>query len=310
MHRKEQKVHLVSQPVVFETMRTYQGRVRAYELHLNRLLNSWTSLYQPYTSTELALQGNFEELAKQLQAQLESEGLKTRHSIAITPSSYKLSRSRDTEKVIRVYLNQDLDLEIQVSSLDQSYVNRPIELKSSELRPVYPPAVKQNDRQLWRDTCRKLNCDEIILYDSQGLPLESNNSNLWGLTLLCTPDNLHEKLRLKTRYPLHGTLWRTPPADGQILPGITRHLLIDIFKSLGAQVHCEPFQRFSERPAAKSTTLDNTNCILAQSQNYAYFLSSTLKSLSWVKMIDMQPQVKPPFLSDLYSLIEQRLSRV
>ena len=302
----------VSQPVVFETMRTYQGRVRAYELHLHRLFNSWTLFNRSELTPNVMLQQRFDQLGKELQDRLEQVGLITDHSpISSASRPYRVSQPIKTEKVVRVFLNLDLNLEILISNLDHSYVNRSIDLKVSDLQPVYPPVIKQNDRQLWQDTCRKLNCDEIILCDPQGLPLESNNSNLWGLTLLCTPDTLCKRLSLKTRYPLRDTIWCTPPTDGQILPGITRSLLIDIFKSLGAQVRCEPFQDFQARPLFRSISLqDDTNCSLAQSQNYAYFLSSTLKSLSWVKMINLYPQIKPPFLSDLYSLIEDRLSQL
>ena len=298
----------VFSPNVFETMRTYQGRIRAYELHLKRLFRSWTLIYRTTSLADPLIESRFKNIEYTLKKYIEELGLSVSdvlNGICLDHDYKDQKKQVQLEQVVRVYLSSDLELEVKMSPLDQSYVNRSIELKSTSIRPVYPPAAKQSDRQAWFDACQQLKCDEILLCDPRGIPLESNNSNLWSLELLCTPEALKQSLMQQEPYPLKNTIWRTPPADGQILEGITRTLLIDILQSLGAQVHCQTFE-----PIAHSADFNSGNkSMIVQPQLCAYFLSSTLKSLSWVNKIDNQRQRHPPFLSELYSLIEKKLSQ-
>ena len=289
-------------------MRTYQGRIRAYPLHLKRLFKSWTLMYHTGSSTDPLVYARFETAKHKLKNSLEELGLSVSgilNGICLDHDSKDQKKQVQLEQVVRVYLSSNLELEVKMSPLNQSYVNRSIELKSTSIRPVYPPAAKQSDRQAWFDACKQLKCDEILLCDPRGIPLESNNSNLWSLELLCTPEALQKSLMQEDFCPLKNTIWHTPPADGQILEGITRTLLIDILQSLGAQVHCQTFE-----PIAHSADFNSGNkSMIVQPQLCAYFLSSTLKSLSWVNKIDNQRQRHPPFLSELYSLIEKKLSQ-
>ena len=298
----------VSSPNVFETMRTYQGRIRAYQLHLKRLFRSWTLIYRTTSLVDPLIESRFEEIEYRLKKYIEELGLSVSDVLnEIGPDhDYKDQKKQvHLEQVVRVYLNSNLELDVKMSPLDQSYVNRSIELKSISIKSVYPPAAKQSARQAWFDACQQLKCDEILLCDPQEIPLESNNSNLWSLELLCTPEVLKQNLMQQDLYPLKHTIWRTPPADGQILEGITRTLLIDILQSLGAQVHDQTFDPISHSADFSS----RHKSMLVQPQVHAYFLSSTLKSLSWVNKINNQRQKQPAFLSELYSLIEKKLSQ-
>ena len=289
-------------------MRTYQGRIRAYKLHLKRLFRSWTLIHRTTLLADPLIESRFEAIEYTLKKYIEGFGLSVSdvlNEISLDHDYKSQKKQVQLEQVVRVYLSSNLELDVKMSPLDQSYVNRSIELKSTSIRPVYPPAAKQSDRQAWFDACQQLNCDEILLCDPRGIPLESNNSNLWSLELLCTPEALQQSLIQEDPYPLKNTIWRTPPADGQILVGVTRTLLIDILKSLGAQVQCQTFGVISYSSKFNS----ENKSILVQPQVYTYFLSSTLKSLSWVNKIDNKIQRQPPFLSELYSLIEKKLSQ-
>ena len=65
----------VFSPNVFETMRTYQGRIRAYPLHLRRLFRSWTLMYHTESSTDPLLQARFEIVEHKLKNYIEEAGL-------------------------------------------------------------------------------------------------------------------------------------------------------------------------------------------------------------------------------------------
>ena len=296
---------LMSQPFVFETLRTYHGKIRAFKKHMKRLFNSWFLMNQNQTSSLNQLRDQFAAIEKQILKHCESK------LIFYEQSDSLVDQARD-EYVIRVYLSHALDVEIQVNPLDLNYINRPTSLKHSNLKPIYPPAAKHTDRKSWLRACRQLQSDEIILCSPQGFALETNNSNLWALELTCTASEFQEQLTNSLVQPLKQTKWYTPSANGQILPGITRSLLIKVLQDLGAEVDDQAVLCMQGHSNPLKRPVDHTRDLpvsLLRAQAYAYFLSSTLKSLSWVQTIDDIEQARPSFLSELYSLIENELSR-
>ena len=296
---------LMSQPLVFETLRTYRGNIRAFEQHMKRLFNSWCLINHYQTSSMNQFRDQFTAIEKQILKLCESKLHSFKQSNSLVDQVWE-------EYVIRVYLSHTLEVEIQFNLLDLNYINHPISLKHSNLKTIYPPAAKHTDREAWLRACRQLQCDEIILCSPQGFALESNNSNLWALELNCTVSELQEQLTSNLVQPLRQTKWYTPSANGQILPGITRALLLKILQDLGAEVDDQAVLSMRSHSNPLKRTENHTQDLqvsLFRPQTYAYFLSSTLKSLSWVQTLDDVEQARPSFLSELYSLIENELSR-
>ena len=277
------KVNRSYQSNVFETLRTYNGQLRAFELHFRRLLNSWTLLHRKMLRPPQI---------NQIKLKLHSELAK--HSfwpISTLNTQHLGMKTRHTEWIVRIQLTEDLTLDVSIKELDLNYVHKPCTLMSVYLSPQYPPAAKQTDRKVWTETCTVLGCDEILLCDSQGRPLETNNSIFWVLELECSTAQVIKQLSMNSTDPLKGLTWYTHPSDGQILAGVTRALLIPILSSLGAQVIEQPLGPLHTQP-----------------QQY-YFLTSTLKSISWVSMLDHHPHPPPSFLPLLFSLIDRYLCK-
>jgi branched-subunit amino acid aminotransferase/4-amino-4-deoxychorismate lyase len=269
-------------PTVFETMRTYNGRVRAFDLHFNRLIESWKLINKqtPLASTISTIRNKTTKLISKNKL---SYGY-------FTPEKNLTNHPFNQEQAIRVYLSAELELSVEFSDLDQTYIHRSCSIMTTHIPSLFPLAAKHIARQSWDQVRHELKCDEILLCDLAGAPLETNHSNFWILEMDCSPQECLAQLSVNTPYPLRHLRWYTHPADGQILSGITRQLIITIFKTLGAQV-------FEQRSAPLKTD-----------QDQVYFLTSTLKSIAWVKSVDRVPQIPYPFIPLLFPLIDGYLS--
>ena len=269
-------------PTVFETMRTYNGRVRAFDLHFNRLIESWR-LINKQTPSASSISTIRNKITNEISENLIGYGY-------LTPKKAFTNHPNNQEQAIRAYLSAELEISVEHSELDQTYIHRSCSIMTTHIPSAFPLAAKHIARQPWEQARHQLKCDEILLCDLTGAPLETNHSNFWILEMDCSPQECLAQLSINAQYPLRHLRWYTHPADGQILSGVTRQLTISILKTLGAQV------------------FEQKNEPLKTGQNQVYLLTSTLKSISWVKSVDRVEQTPHPFIPLLFPLIDGYLS--
>ena len=203
--------------------------------------------------------------------------------------------SFEGELVIRCYLSMSLKLSVTVTPLDPTYINRSRALCRTHAPLDYDSRAKHTSRGSWDTLVERSTCDELLLCDDSGSPLESNNANIWSLELKEPLELIEERLKGFSSGMMRGLVWKTPPLNGQILPGITRALLLKYFRSEGALVYEETL------PSLKDKSLDRTEI--------AFYLSSTLKSLSWVSAIDHRHFNELRINPAIFSAVEHYLSQ-
>ncbi len=275
-------------PLAFETMRTYDGRIRAFDQHLSRLIRSCEILRKSVGGSRGALLSERER--ERLHSQVKERCL---HELTqrLDLSLLRQPKMILLEQVVRCYLSIDLDISVQVNALDLSYVSSSRSLKSVYDPLGYSAEAKHTARESWQRLIESLRCDELLLCDLEGYPLESSHSNFWRLERLAHEESILLKLQRRELAPLRGLRWFTPEANGSCLPGITRSILIDLFRKYGAEVI------ETKLPLVGTTETERTT----------YYLSSTLKSLSWIREIDDHQFTAPRFNHHLLQWVEVRL---
>lgn len=292
---------------IFETLRTYRGHLRAFDLHWKRFCHSWLLFNQEvlpsmvtiplvnFCNSQDAVQDRLSAFKNELIDQLQNWSIKLYPDLK-TSSSFS-DRPNEQEWIVRFSLDQNLKFKVTRSPLDLGYVNQSRTVKSIYLQSTYSAAIKCSDRGQWNEAVDALNCDEILLCDEQYRPLETNNSNIWSLHFSSTNSDLvMERFLNKQLLPLQGTIWTTPPHtldDKHLcLAGITRLLLTQSLKELGATVKIQFISSVRSKIDIPS----------------AFFVSSTLKSLSWVSAVDDQEYVSLSFVPHLQNRLEEMLS--
>ena len=274
-------------PIAFETLRTYQGRPRALHLHLERLLSSCERIrYQVKCSTPQITDEKKRSLFERAKSLIDE---------ALRPSKLRIEE-RIEESVVRCFLTVNLELSVKRNRLDHSYVNRSRSLVCVYAPLSYDPRAKHNSREEWDIILRDSVHDELLLCDLDGCPLESNNANFWSLQLKAPIEVIHQRLIKGGPQSMDGLVWSTPPLERALLPGITRALLLHHFKEEGAEVREMDFPHLKTK---REQTHGDTY----------FYLSSTLKSLSWVKQIDQVPFQEPIFNQAIFRSVERYLSK-
>jgi len=154
------------------------------------------------------------------------------------------------DRSIRVTLNLTGGRTVESYPFDFSRVGAPVSVGVFEVAdtPMYPSNAKHGARSEWSRSAVEQGVDEVLLISSQGEILEANNSNVF----LVIDDRVV-----------------TPPLDGRLLAGITRHRVIRLATELGFKV--------SFRPIRLSDDFDEM------------FLTSSLKQVAPVSSICGRP---------------------
>ena len=301
-------------PRALETMRTYHNQVRALHLHLERLFISWQLLKCAHHEPNVSLTQQT-HITKKIYHQLTSWGISTQVNpqtlILRSPhnlqSKNELDRPPSSEWIIRCWLDLQGELVMTRTRLNVDYVGclRRTALVQLPVDSRLPPNAKHDQRQDWNDKAQQLDVDELLLCDSRGLVLESHNANFWLLECYDQVDAVSLRQRLVMNEPdaLRGTLWVTPPLDGACLPGITRSLLVTIFKQAGGKLH---FERIDlKKPKNYHDEVKSSSKV----RDHYYYLSSTLKSLSPVSEINRQLMNRPLWDQALCAWVDRQLCR-
>ena len=303
--------HLIV-PRALETMRTYHNQVRAFDLHLERLFMSWRLLMHPhhgftFSTTQQA------HITKKIYRQLGSWSISPHKDLALSdevtsPEQYgEIGCLKKTSRdwVIRCWLDLEGHLEMSKTPLDASYVGCPRSVASVHLPfdPYLPRNAKHDQRQAWERDALRLHVDELLLCDAQGYVLEAHNSNFWILEVSedFDQERFSDALREKHTKPLQGTCWVTPPLEGNCLSGVTRALLIQIFKEAGAHVYCERISLDEEKIYSDD---DRSKAMPVNQKSY---LSSTLKSLSPIISINQHVVQRPKWDQALCAWVDDQL---
>ena len=304
--------HLIV-PRALETMRTYHNQVRAFDLHLERLFMSWRLLMSPhhgftFSTTQQA------HITKKIYRQLGYWSISP-HKDHVLPGDVAshdqndeigCSKNASREWVIRCWLDFEGHLEMTKTPLDYDYVGCPRSVASIHLPfdPYLPRSAKHDQRRAWEHDAQQLNVDELLLCDAHGYVLEAHNSNFWVLEVSerLDQEQFTDALREKRKRPLQGTHWVTPPLDGTCLSGVTRALLIQIFKEAGAQVYFEHISLDGEK------IYGDFDLSKAKPVTQKPYLSSTLKSLSPIRSIDQHIIQRPEWDQALCAWVDDQLS--
>lgn len=296
-------------PRAFETMRTYQGRVRALSLHLERLFRSWRALF----SVTGSILNSHEEryILQQIDHQLESWGVPRSAPLTVSTRGVSISNHIPIapvaqEQVIRCWLDEHKSVTLERSKLDRDYVGRPIHVGLSRLpfEATLPRVAKHDARQAWNELARESQVDELLFLEPQygQWVLEAHNSNVWMMTCSSqTLSTIEESLVSGQGSPLRGTVWSTPPLNGMCLGGVTRLLICDLLRRTGAEVIEESIEPPMITREPGTLGVDHTK------QERFYYLSSTLKSLSPIYRVDQIDLVRPHFDRALCAWVDQGL---
>lgn len=276
------------QPRAMETLRVRNRRVRALYLHMRRLKSSWKLLAQANavsSPSELML----DQLDQRIQAELTLRG----YHYGKQPD-FIANSCVTQDEVLRIWLSLSGELTLQTSTLDPKYISIPRTVATVYLSDPHhlPRTAKHDQREHWNRAAHAHQVDEVLLADSQGFQWEAHCSNLWAFDLSTWRTSLQVNFDQYT-LPLKGTRWLTPPLEGLCLPGITRELLLVQLRNWGAHVIETPLK-------LPLTTLTDT-----EEHEWVYYLSSSLKTLSWIDKLDGVPQPERQFNTQLLSFIDQ-----
>lgn len=138
---------------------------------------------------------------------------------------------------------------VQARPLDAARVGAPLTLASLVHEPAaaLPAWVKSTNRAGWNAAARRAAVDEVLLVGADGAWLETHRGNLVAV---------------------RGGVLLTPPADGRILPGVTRAALLEAARAAGLPMAEAPLR---PGPVAE------------------LYVASTLKELAPVVALDGQP---------------------
>jgi len=175
---------------VFETLRTYGGRPFRLEEHIERFAASCDAVGLGWPG------------AAAVSAEISSRlaGLDLADDVWI--------RYTVTAGGCRI---------LELQSIDQGYVGRPIRVASVEMEPYpfLPGFVKHGSRAAWNVATRQLGVDEIVMVDRAGHILEANRSSVLAVI---------------------GGVVAAPPDDGRRLRGVTLGALLEAAAGEGLDV--------------------------------------------------------------------------
>lgn len=238
------KVHLDAEDpalergrAVFETLRTYGGRLFRMEAHLGRLGKS-LEMVGIEVPTYDVLRRELKVASQAVIAATSRQG--------DAPDEVRVS-GRLREAVVRVTFT---------GGGRRVVVGRPLSVPPVEVRAVRRPwvaplevsAAKHASRLHWELLREASGAEEVIFEDPEGSVLEGSWSNVFAV---------------------RGGVFRTSPADGRILAGVTRGALLEAARELGLRV--------SEAPLSLDAGVDELYC------------SSSLKELVPVVVLDGAP---------------------
>jgi branched-subunit amino acid aminotransferase/4-amino-4-deoxychorismate lyase len=259
---------------IFETFRTYRGRGFKIEEHLMRLQSS-------------------AHLLKVSIPSLDSIHAEWVNAINLA------SQSLGPNCSFRYTVSADGRSELSYKLIDESYVNRPIDVALFICPPSqkHPRDTKNNVRASWLKAVDALDVDEVILCD----PQTSSDVTTTNLTrghedqaLLLLEANRSNLFALKGRTLV------TPPLDGRLLPGVTRGALIEYI-----QGH-HPFNL----DVIESSISRGDSIAEGQLHWDALCLVSTLKEISLVRSFkDLNGAVYPCPSSPLIASLQRGFHR-
>lgn len=184
---------------LFETMLWRNGRVRAPELHLQRLLAGAGRLGLP-------------------------------KSPAWHPELADFLSLLEEEAAVRLLLLPDGTRQISAAPPPPT---RPVELRLSPPLPSpFPRDVKFRARSHWQAAEQLFTAE--LLFVENGLLLETSRANIYA--------------------EREGCLW-TPPADGNILPGVSRHIVMGLALDAGIPLQVAPLPLNVGQPLYISSAL-------------------------------------------------------
>lgn len=267
------------EPRAFETLRVYQGRVRAYQAHFDRLCSSWHLLCQA-NDRPIPTQGMKDQIQRGLLDEVE------RLALSWGDLQSPSSTLHPENQILRLWVSLEGELSVTLRDLDSRYPCKNLSAATlySPLPLHLPMNAKHDQRDQWDMSAKTLMVDELLLLGEEGEVLESHRSNFWALRR----DSMSPLLTRCSEHALQalrGTYWVTPPLDGRCVPGVTRALLIKTLQDLGATVVENPHY-FS----------------VSGAHQWCYFASSSLKSLSWINTINTIDQLE---LSGYRLLLEE-----
>ncbi len=197
---------------VYETMRTYGGRVFLYQRHMRRLHRSASMIALPLPCSD-------DELARQIDATMAAAAL-------------------DGEAYVRVLVTRGIgDLTYDpratpVSSLViivKPQVDPPVEAYANGVRAVIVDIVRNHPASV-NPIIKSNNLMNSALAMQEALrkgAFEGIMRNYRGELTECTTSNL---------FVVTGGVALTPPLDAGLLPGITREFLFEIGRTVGVDV--------------------------------------------------------------------------
>jgi len=240
---------------IFETLRSYNGKLFLLTEHLERLFNSAKALnLKPGFSPE-----QIEQACHQL---LEANQLRDAR-IRITLSRGRFGGRLELEENSSTFLITAR----AISPPGQEPENLKLVRVNFTLSPDYPLARHKTLSYLpylyAYQQARNQKADEGLLFSSSGFILEASRANLFFIK--------EQKLK-------------TPSLELPILPGITRAKVIEIAQSLGLEVE-ESFYQEKELLSADAVFLTNSVLPLAVVEQYQGKIFSHQESLALVKRI-------------------------
>ncbi len=140
---------------------------------------------------------------------------------------------------------------VRAVPLDHARVGAPVRVATRPWSPGLPPAAKHTARAAWDHAARLSEVDEIV-WVADGEWLEAHRGSVFAIR--------------------DGAVW-TPPADGDILPGVTRAAVLEAASIAGLPV---VVRRFAPR------------------SDDALYVVSTLKELAPVRVVDAVPRTAAP----------------
>ena len=240
---------------IFETLRSYNGKLFLLTEHLERLFNSAKAL-------NLKLDFSPEEIEQACNQLLEANQLKDAR-IRITLSRGRYDGRLELEESSSTFLITAQAL----SPPDKEPKSFKLVRVNFTLSPDYPLARHKTLSYLpylyAYQQARSQNADEGLLFSSNGFILEASRSNLFFIK--------EQKLK-------------TPSLELPILPGITRAKVIEIAQSLGLEVE-EGFYQEEELLSGKAVFLTNSVFPLVLVEQYQGKIFSHQESFALVKRI-------------------------
>ncbi len=219
---------------IYETMRTYHGRVFLYQRHMRRLRNSarMINLEVPFTDADLASRIRDTMSASSL------NGGETYIRVLVTRGVGELTydpRATPTPSVIII-------VKLQVDPAPEVY-ERGVRVVIVDVVRNHPdtvnPMIKSNNL---------LNSALAAQQAIRRGGFEGIMRNYRGELSECTTSNL---------FVVKGGIALTPPLDSGLLPGITREFLFDVGKEVGVDV-CEQVLRDGDLFSADEAFLTST----------------------------------------------------